>query len=291
VRIRALILVLVVAAAAFPASAPAAERSHFAPFEGVRVHYESLGTGKEALVFIHGWSCNLTFWRGQSPVYNKQRSLLVDLPGHGESDTPVVPYPAEYLARGVEAAMRDAGVDRVVLVGHSLGGLVIHAFLRLFPEKVKAVVLVDPAFPLATPGPAERAGYDAKLAERASSLSGPNGRRAFEARIEGFFTPMTPASVKQEIRTKMMATPEHVRVAAVSSPSELGPPPAGEIYNMPALVLAAVKAGHRYKADAERAYFPRIEVDQWRGYGHFLMMEDPVRFNRRLLRFLTEFVK
>ena len=38
-------------------------------YDGARVHYESYGTGNEAVVFVHGWSCDLTFWRGQAPVY------------------------------------------------------------------------------------------------------------------------------------------------------------------------------------------------------------------------------
>src|ERR1700740_1491005 len=65
-----------------------AQESLFAPFEGIKVHYESYGSGDEALVFIHGWTCDLTFWRGQEPVYSTHRSLLIDLPGHGESDKP-----------------------------------------------------------------------------------------------------------------------------------------------------------------------------------------------------------
>src|ERR1041384_7402169 len=91
--------------------------SRFAPFAGHRVHYESYGVGDEALVFIHGWTCDLTFWRGQAPVYQSHRSLLIDLPGHGESDKPAGAYPVELFARGVEAVLKDAGVTRAILVG------------------------------------------------------------------------------------------------------------------------------------------------------------------------------
>ena len=117
--------------------------SHFAPFDGVKVHYESYGAGKEAVVFIHGWTCDLTFWRGQAPVYRNRRSLLIDLPGHGQSDKPNVAYPMEFFARSIEAVLHDAGVERAVLVGHSLGGPIAYSFIRLFPEQAKALVLVD----------------------------------------------------------------------------------------------------------------------------------------------------
>src|ERR1035441_5950667 len=70
----------------FATALPAAEVTS----DGSRVHYESYGKGQEAVVFIHGWTCDLTFWRGQAPVYQKHRALLVDLPGHGQSEKPEV---------------------------------------------------------------------------------------------------------------------------------------------------------------------------------------------------------
>ncbi|MDP8990787.1 MAG: hypothetical protein M3N41_11995, partial [Acidobacteriota bacterium] len=64
----------------------------------LRIHYESYGAGPEALVFVHGWACDLTFWRGQEPLYTDptRRALLIDLPGHGLSDKPHRAYPIEF---------------------------------------------------------------------------------------------------------------------------------------------------------------------------------------------------
>src|SRR5438105_14036956 len=106
-----------------------------ATYDGAKVHYESYGNGTDAVVFIHGWTCDLTFWRGQAPVYEKRRSLLIDLPGHGQSGKPEVAYTQERFARAVEAVMRDAGVEHAVLVGHSMGGPVALTLVRLFPAK------------------------------------------------------------------------------------------------------------------------------------------------------------
>ena len=134
-------------------------------YDGSRVHYESHGVGKDAVVFIHGWTCDRTFWRAQEPVYKKQRALLVDLPGHGQSDKPEVSYTPERFARAVEAVMSHAGVDRGVLVGHSMGGAVAITFLRLFPARTKAFVLVDAYIPT---GPED----DAALARRKAQMEG-----------------------------------------------------------------------------------------------------------------------
>src|SRR5260370_4393680 len=97
------------------AAAAADSPSHFAPLDNARVHYESYGTGTEAIVFIHGWSCDLTFWRGQAPLYRKHRALLIDLPGHGKSGQPVIAYPAERIAPGVQSVMCCAAVAHAPL--------------------------------------------------------------------------------------------------------------------------------------------------------------------------------
>src|SRR5882762_2877013 len=115
----------------------AADATHYVTSDGARVHYESYGKGKDAVVFIHGWTCDLTFWSGQAPVYKKHRALLIDLPGHGRSEKPDVAYTPERFARAIDAVMRDAGVERAVLVGHSMGGPVAFTFLRLFPARTK----------------------------------------------------------------------------------------------------------------------------------------------------------
>src|SRR5438876_542984 len=87
-----------------------------------RVHYKSYGKGREALVLIHGWTCNLNYWREQIPDFAKRnRVIAIDLPGHGLSDKPQVAYSMDLFARAVEAVMRDAKVDWAVLVGHSMG--------------------------------------------------------------------------------------------------------------------------------------------------------------------------
>ncbi len=268
------------------AAALAGGHSHFAPFDGIQVHYESYGSGPVALVFIHGWTCDLTFWRAQEPVYTKHRSLLIDLPGHGESDKPEVAYPVEFFARGVEAAMRDAGVRNGVLIGHSLGAPIAYAFIRLFPQMVKSIVLVDGYVSRPTGSRAAIQAQKLRYEQRSRSLSGDAGAEEFAKEVDAMFSDRMPEAMRERIRATMLATPEHVRVAAVTSPSELPAPPPALSYDVPAL---AILAGSPVPAriEAMRKIFPRLRVERWPGYGHFLMLEDPVRFNRTLEGFLA----
>ena len=268
-----------------------AETPRGAKFNDVHIHYENYGSGPEALVFIHGWTCDLTFWRGQEPLYTDptRRALLIDLPGHGLSDKPHLAYPIEFFARAIEAVMRDAHVERAVLIGHSLGGTIAYAFLRLYPEKAKALVLVDAFVTRHMAGPPDRAATAAYFARIARSLQGPAGEKTFAQRVESFFTPQTPEPLRAEIRAKMYATPKHVRIAALSSISSLHPPPAGEVFDLPAIAIQAADPHTQERFDLMRTIFTRMQLDRWEGAGHFLMLEDPARFNREVEQFLASF--
>jgi pimeloyl-ACP methyl ester carboxylesterase len=279
------------AIAAAGAAQAGTERPRIAKLNELHIHYENYGAGPEALVFIHGWTCDLTFWRGQEPLYTDpaRRALLIDLPGHGLSDKPHRAYPIEFFARAVEAVMRDAQVERAVLIGHSLGGPIAYAFLRLFPEKAKALVLVDAFVSRHMAGPPDRAATAAYFARIARSLQGPAGEKTFAQRVESCFTPQTPEPLRAEIRAKMYATPKHVRIAALSSISSLRPPPADEVFDLPAIAIQAGELHTQERFELMRTIFTRMQLDRWEGAGHFLMMEDPARFNRDVEQFLASF--
>jgi pimeloyl-ACP methyl ester carboxylesterase len=257
--------------------------------DGSRVHYESYGKGQEAVVFIHGWTCDLTFWRGQAPLYEKHRALLVDLPGHGQSEKPDVAYTQERFARAIDAVMRDAGVTRAVLVGHSMGGPVALTFLRLFPEKTKALVLVDVFMPEAPKDDADRARQKAQMEPFIRSFKEPGYSETQKKMVEGMFSAKTTPEQREEIRTKMGATPQHVLASAMEGMFALEAPKAGETYSLPVMAISQVRPGFEARL---RTVFPNLrKYEAWEGSGHFLMMESPDRFNRALEEFLAGLVK
>ncbi|MEQ1883668.1 MAG: alpha/beta hydrolase [Bryobacteraceae bacterium] len=259
-----------------------------ADFGGIPIQYETYGLGPEALVFIHGWTCDRTFWRGQAPVYTRYRSLLIDLPGHGESGKPHTAYPMEMFAKSIDAVMKDAGVERATFVGHSLGGPIVYAYLRLFPEKAKAMALVDVDVRKGSAGPMNVEEQRIRMARRAMIMAGPTGEKDFHRTVESCFTKQTPESIKEEIRTKMLATPKYVRIASLTSPSSLPPPKKDETYTLPSIAIQASSPATEINYRAMKTLFPSLELEIWKGSGHFLMMEDPQRFNQSLEQFLQK---
>src|SRR3954454_19225722 len=140
----AVALALTPARGAAPANVLDKAPSKFAKSGDLKVHYKSLGEGKTAVVFVHGWCCDHTVWRDQAAAFDgKVRMLFVDLPGYGRSDKPKIDYTMDVFAKGIDAVLRDAGVGQAPLVGHSMGTPVVRQFYRLFPAKTKALVFVD----------------------------------------------------------------------------------------------------------------------------------------------------
>src|SRR5262249_28266736 len=65
--------------------------SKFAKLDDIKIHYKALGKGDTTLVLVHGWSCNLSFWKEQiGDLEKKVQLVLIDLPGHGKSDRPKI---------------------------------------------------------------------------------------------------------------------------------------------------------------------------------------------------------
>jgi pimeloyl-ACP methyl ester carboxylesterase len=255
--------------------------SRFATVDGLRVHYKSIGQGDAALVFVHGWTCDMTFWRDQVDAFTgRTRVVLVDLPGHGQSAKPMVDYTQDLFARGVHAALAAAGVKRATLVGHSMGTPVIRQFYRLYPAMTAGLVIVDGGLRDPLPDPAAQKA-------RIELLSGPAFQGEIDKSIEGMFVPATTPEIRTFVKTRMTKAPKHVSVGAIK-----GLFTAGLWKDDPIKVptLAIIAAGRNGRAEQEahlRRLAPQIEYHAMDGVGHFLMMEKPAEFNGLVSRFLA----
>src|ERR1700688_3196975 len=112
--------------------------------DGIHVAYEADGQGSPALVFVHGWACDRSYWRNQLGHFAERHQVVaIDLAGHGEAGLGRKAYTIPAFGEDVVAVVQKLGLDDMVLIGHSMGGdVIVEAALEL-RERVRGLVWVD----------------------------------------------------------------------------------------------------------------------------------------------------
>ncbi|MCP9273095.1 alpha/beta fold hydrolase [Mycolicibacterium arenosum] len=114
----------------------------FQTIHGYRRAFRIAGTGP-AILLIHGIGDNSTTWDVvQSKLAQRYTVIAPDLLGHGQSDKPRADYSVAAYANGMRDLLSVLDIERVTVVGHSLGGGVAMQFAYQFPQLVDRLILV-----------------------------------------------------------------------------------------------------------------------------------------------------
>src|SRR5512141_299900 len=116
---------------------------------GINLHYEVHGSDGEPLVFVHGYTGDVTDWRFQLPEFSRtHRVLVVDNRGHGRSEALADrdAYTSLHIADDVETLAAHVGFDRYHLLGHSMGGGVVQEIALRSPHKLLSLTLEDTGY-------------------------------------------------------------------------------------------------------------------------------------------------
>ncbi|MEX0682678.1 MAG: alpha/beta hydrolase [Dehalococcoidia bacterium] len=252
----------------------------YATHNSETIRYLDTGAGDPAIVFVHGWCCDHTYWRDQIPVFAADhRVVAVDLPGHGSSDKPDRDYTIDNFVDVVASLIGELGLDKPVVAGHSMGGVIVMNLARKHPGLTRGVVLVDaPLVPLPD---ALAPVLDATLAAFKSP--------AYQQAAAGFvrtqlFNTASPAAMVEETVAGMGTAPQRVVYSAIEStlsPESCIP---GAI-PVPAVFLRAVNLFAT--ADQLRERYPGLEVTEF-DCAHFIQMERPAETNALIGSFLAK---
>lgn len=254
--------------------------------DGVSIAYEVRGDGEPALVFIHGWCCDRSYWIEQlSQFAARYKVVAIDLAGHGESGLDRKKWTIGAFAEDIVAVVDKLGLDKVVLIGHSMGGNVILEAGRRMPERVLGFVGVDSLHYFENKVPQET--IDAFITGMHENFV-----QFMENLVRSMFLPDSDPGLIDRIVTDMSSSPQEAGIGAFEANT-------GFQNNELIQVLKEVKApitcinSYRYQTNIEtnRRYVPSFDAKFMPGVGHFNMIEDPQTFNLLLEETIQEFVQ
>ena len=254
--------------------------------DGVAIGYQVSGDGPVSVVFVHGWLGDRGYWKHQLDYFAEARRVVaLDLAGHGASGLNRDQWTYRAFGEDVAAVVRSLNLERVVLVGHSMGGPVVLEAARIVPQRVIGLVAVDALQNPEAPGIADEA-IDAFLAPFEADFD--DAVRALVGRA--MFVPRSDPVLKAWIVEDMASAPPAVGVGALRS-NMLWPSTTRSD------ALAALRAPVRlintdlYPTDSEAVSRYGMQVVIMPGVGHFAMLEDPETFNDLLSSAIADFIR
>lgn len=246
--------------------------------DGTPVSFEVLGSGTPVLVFVHGWSCDARYWRNQIHHFSKEYTMIfMDLAGHGHSGMDRTRYTMESFGQDVQAVVQAAGCAKVILIGHSMGGPVIAQAAGLMPERVLGLIGVDTLCDIEYP-----------LSEKELEQMTAPLKKEFRSGVRGFVSPMFLPDSDPEIREwvlcDMAAAPKAVAMSALTEMmAQYRTGQMARVFDALQVPVVLVNADlWPVNLEANRRHMADLEVVVLKHTDHFLMMNQPERFNPAL---------
>ena len=260
----------------------------YAKSNGVNIYYETHGQGGP-IVFLHPFSTNGYIWYFQVfPFAQTNQCVVIDERGHGRSDKPQQGYAIKEMAKDVAAVLDELKIDKTVLVGNSIGGMIAMQFNLDYPDRVLGNVIVSSGTGLGQNMPPEAAEAFQK-----------DYQGAFGALLEGAVSAKTKQE-RGEILDLMKAHimiegnfPRHAFMAASQDPSGVfNWNIRDQLKNIrkPTLVLAG-EEDQATTVEVNKVLadnIPGAELRVIKDVGHFYQLEKPREFNGVLRQFLNQ---
>jgi pimeloyl-ACP methyl ester carboxylesterase len=248
--------------------------------DGVKFFCEEAGTGDPPMLFVHGWTCDHSYFAPQFNHFKQSaRVVALDLRGHGASGAPEGDYSMAALADDVAWLCGELGVEQAVVVGHSMGAIIGIELAAHHPQLVSAAVLVDPAPIVLEPGLA------ALLPQLVEGMGGPDSFAVRRGFIEGMlFLPTDDPVVKGRVLEDMLAVPNHVAFGCFQGLGAWDGEAALQAVGVPVLAIHADQPIN--DPDTLAALCPTLTNVHTPGVGHFNQLLAAEQVNRLIEDFL-----
>jgi len=252
--------------------------------DGVPIRFDVLGSGEPTLVLVHGWTNGRWIWGEHVRTLSRtHRVVALDLAGHGGSGVERSEWTIDAFGEDVVAVVDQLDLDRVVLVGFSMGGAVVLEAAERLGDRVLGLVFVDTFHdPEQRVTVAEAVQMEAMFR---ANLRDTAFLRAFA------YSPDAPDSLVRRLHQRMPAEPhEHwfpaMRALFAWLDTEFQP----TLQRIEVPVAAINTTRVPTDVEAIRRYAPSFTVDTMHGVGHAGILERRIDdFDARLLAIVARF--
>lgn len=246
--------------------------------DGETIAYTVYGQEEKALIFIHGWSCDSRYWQKQISTFAKDYKVItIDLAGHGNSSANRQNYSVLSFAYDVKSVITQEKIKTAILIGHSMGGIIISEAARLMPKEISGLIAID------TLQNVEHEMTQAAFEQMVSPFE-----KDFKAAAQNFVGSMFPKDADPDlinwVKEDMSSAPSAVALSAFKD--YLGRYLDGSIapvfkdINVPLYSINA-RLWPTYP-EANRKYIKDYTLVYIENTGHFPMLEKPKEFNNLL---------
>ncbi len=248
--------------------------------DDLSLYYERDGAGDPPLLFVHGWCCDHTFFGPQFDHFRSSHQVLaLDLRGCGNSDRPDDGYDVPNFADDLAWLCAEIGIERPVVIGHSLGGMIAIELAARYP-KLPLMVVADEPGPI-NPLPETRLVYEGFAAE----LEGPGADAVRRAWVEADFKMTDDPVISRWIVETMCSVPLNVAAAVIRGVNAWNGVAALALCEVPLLLLRSATGGSNDPARL-LPLKPDLHVGVTVGAGHFNQLEVPEQVTAMIERFL-----
>jgi pimeloyl-ACP methyl ester carboxylesterase len=254
-----------------------------------KIHYKEYGKGDKALIFVHGWGCDLNTWEHQFDYFKDQyRLVIIDLPGYGQSDKAEKEYTIDFFAQSVLEIIKDLEIRKPVLIAHSMGLPVAIEVLKQLNNDSALLCNIDGVYFDFPTDSIENLQYKEGLSGFVNMFKGENYKQNVEQFCQGFITETTPENVRNYILSTMTKTPEVIGFQSMKSLINQKYWDKKTINNRTIAIYAKIAELSPDNENMLRKQFPNLTYIEMDGVNHFLMMEKPTEVNEILDEFIEK---
>ncbi len=260
--------------------------SYITAGEGTEIYYSEQGEGNTALLFLHGWGINSSYWDSQLEFFSENhRVIAMDLPGFGKSKSGRMHWTIQNYGNDVINVIDKLDLKKVILIGHSMSGDIIMEAALKNHKSIAGIVGIDNFKMIGVTFTKEQMNEMVGLFNAMVN----DYRNAVPAFIERLFHPSTGKDVRARVTNDIVNSDIQISIASISGMFEYSRIEAENLSRLNyKLYLVNSDFGPTNTAGLDKYCGKSYEVDYIHDTGHYPMIEKPEEFNNILKRTIAK---